>query len=65
MKTVGFQCRRYSYLVPRSVAVMIPMNSEGDTILRDLTGLWLTVDGPCAVKLVLVDDDRSGCRDYA
>ncbi len=43
-----------------AVASMCALDGERDAILRQPTCLWLSVDGPCRVEFVLVNDD--GCR---
>ena len=64
VEAVSFNGRVDGYPIARTVARLATLNDKGDTILNNVTSLWLRIDGPCRVKFMFVDDDlRSGRND--
>ena len=62
VEIIGFDGRVDGYPIARTVARLATLNDKGDTILNDVTSLWLGIDGPRRVKFVFVNDDLRGGR---
>lgn len=55
--------RHHGDSISRSVTSVRTLNCKGHAILGEPPGLRLSIDRPCCVEFVLVDDDRCGYRE--
>lgn len=62
VEVISLDGRVDGYPIAWTIAGLATLNDKSNTILNDITSLWLGIDGPRRVKLVLVDDDLRGGR---